>query len=153
VDKPVDAAETSCVAVLEPFDEPSTSPRAGREGKGTGSGREGIEPRERVSARKRAAQLPDGWQPPEQLLAKQRADHPSVDLDRELVRFANHWQSKGEARKDWTASWRNWVLRAEEFSGGTRAATSSGKRGIPEPSPANADWNASWRDSVPEGER
>lgn len=92
-----------------------TQERAGREGneEGKGTGKGG-------GSRKRAHQLPDGWSPPDGVTQEQRTKHPGVDLDRELEKFRNHWQSKGETRKDWIATWRNWVLKAEEFGSKSR---------------------------------
>jgi phage replication O-like protein O len=39
-----------------------------------------------------------------------------VDLSLETERFVNHWQSKGEIRADWAASWRNWMLNAKKYA-------------------------------------
>ena len=73
-------------------------------------------------SRKRAHQLPDDWSPSDELLAEQQTKHPNVNLERELEKFRNHWRSKGETRKDWSATWRNWVIKAEEFGSGARAS-------------------------------
>ncbi|MCA1782023.1 MAG: hypothetical protein LC679_07570 [Intrasporangiaceae bacterium] len=68
----------------------------------------------------RATRLPDGWQPePEPELVKaiggQRAAREQFD------RFCDHWRGQpgAKGRKvDWQATWRNWLRRAPEFSGG-----------------------------------
>ncbi len=109
-----------------------TRESAGREGKGTGKGTGN-----REGARKRAHQLPEGWSPDPDLLNQQKSDHPNVNLDRELTKFRNHWQSKGETRKDWAATWRNWVLKAEEFARGSPGAT--------QPPPRDADYSDGWK--------
>jgi hypothetical protein len=67
-------------------------------------------------ARTRATQLSPDWTPPPEMLAEQQTSYPHVDLGRELERFRNHWISKGERRKSWEATWRNWLLRADEWS-------------------------------------
>jgi hypothetical protein len=50
--------------------------------------------------------------------ARERA--PGVNLNLETEKFCNHWRSKGETRADWMATWNNWMLRAQEFSGERR---------------------------------
>ena len=37
------------------------------------------------------------------------------DLERERVKFINHFTANGKLMKDWTATWRNWMLRADEY--------------------------------------
>ena len=88
--------------------------------------------------RKRAHQLPDGWSPDDVTLAKQRKEFPSVDLSRELEKFRNHWQSKGETRKDWLATWRNWIIKADEWS--SKAAA----KGPTRPPEGEVDYRAGW---------
>jgi hypothetical protein len=41
---------------------------------------------------------------------------PGVPVDHESEKFVNHYRAKGERRADWVASWRNWLLKAEEFA-------------------------------------
>jgi hypothetical protein len=78
--------------------------------------------REEPGARKRAAKLPNGWRPDAVTLAAQRREFPAVDLERELASFADHAASKGRTAKDWTAAWRNWVRKADEYAGGGKRA-------------------------------
>ena len=85
-------------------------------------------PAPKGGSRKRAHQLPDDWSPSDELLAEQRTKHPNVNLERELEKFRNHWRSKGETRKDWSATWRNWVIKAEEFKRGSPGAVQPPER-------------------------
>lgn len=47
--------------------------------------------------------------------ARERA--PRADLNLETEKFCNHWRAKGETRADWHATWRNWMLNAQQFAG------------------------------------
>lgn len=38
-----------------------------------------------------------------------------VDTDREWAKFVAHHTSRGSQMADWTAAWRNWLIKAEEF--------------------------------------
>lgn len=82
---------------------------------------------ERVS-RKRATtakSLPDGWTPePEPDLVK--AVGGEVAARRELAKFRDYWIAQGGQKgrkKDWQATWRNWLRNSNEFR----------QRGSPEP--------------------
>lgn len=64
-----------------------------------------------------------------------------VNIDRETERFMNYWRGTGQAKADWVATWRNWMLKAQE---------DLERRGLPRrtgaPDPGNTDWA-----SEPEG--
>lgn len=65
----------------------------------------------------RGTRLPDGWEPPTGVVAQMRSDHPHIDLRAEHAKFIDYWRGKAgrDARKaDWTATWRNWIRRADE---------------------------------------
>ena len=54
-----------------------------------------------------------------------RTNAPHVDIKRETVKFINHWTAKSgrdATTLDWFATWRNWMLNAEE-----RAPQASGR--------------------------
>ena len=87
--------------------EHTTGPRDEGEGEGEG---EGIGGDKSPAPRKRAAQLPDTWQPnrKHQDLAAERG----VNLGEEAAKFRDWAASKGEAKKDWDAAFRNWVRNA-----------------------------------------
>jgi len=75
---------------------------------------------ERVS-RKRATTLPDGWTPePEPELIQTIGGE--VAARRELAKFRDYWiaQPGAKARKkDWQATWRNWLRNADQFNRGS----------------------------------
>jgi hypothetical protein len=65
----------------------------------------------------RGTRLPDGWTPPESVVAQMRSEHPHVDLKAEHAKFIDYWQGKAGAaarKADWSATWRNWIRRAAE---------------------------------------
>ena len=62
--------------------------------------------------RARASAVPLDWFPDDELIEWAKERTPHVDTDIETERFINYYASKGELRKDWRASWRNWMLRA-----------------------------------------
>lgn len=69
------------------------------------------------SAASRGTRLPEDWQPDADLAAWTRDAVRGVDIDlpRELERFRDHWHAAAGARavkRDWAATWRNWVRRA-----------------------------------------
>lgn len=39
-----------------------------------------------------------------------------ADLDRETTRFLDHARANGKTFKDWTAAWRTWMGRADDFA-------------------------------------
>ena len=113
------------LAPRSPPDSPPDSPKGIPEAEAEAEAEQPSSPdqtKPKGGSRKRAHQLPDDWSPSDELLAEQRTKHPNVNLERELEKFRNHWRSKGETRKDWSATWRNWVIKAEEFGGGARAS-------------------------------
>jgi hypothetical protein len=66
--------------------------------------------------KKRAHQLPADWQPNEADAARLRASFPNVDIEHETHVFRDYWASRGEARADWSATWRNWIRKASSFA-------------------------------------
>lgn len=71
---------------------------------------------------KRARQLPENWQPDDTLLAWAKERAPHVDTTEETDKFKDYYRSKGEPRKDWAASWRNWIRRSRREYGPAVAA-------------------------------
>lgn len=71
-----------------------------------------------VRPRKRATRLPDDWKPSADDIAWQRAKAiPDGLARREFEKFVNHWRAKAgsdAAKLDWSATWRNWLLRSQE---------------------------------------
>jgi hypothetical protein len=70
----------------------------------------------KATTRKRAAQLPADWQPDEADVEKLTASFPNVDMEHETDSFRDYWASKGEARADWSAAYRNWIRKAASFA-------------------------------------
>ncbi len=62
--------------------------------------------------RERAHAISEDWLPDDALLTWASERTPHVDTKLETEKFINYYLSKGDARKDWKASWRNWMLRA-----------------------------------------
>lgn len=86
-----------------------TPPTSAQEGKGKeGKGREGDKPQ-----RKRATQLPEGFQPTEGNV--QLAVAQGVDLGREFPKFCDYHRAKGSTMKDWPAALNNWIRKAAEY--------------------------------------
>jgi hypothetical protein len=78
----------------------------------------------------RATRLPDNWRPPQTEVDKMRTECPTVDLKAEHLKFVDHYRSKAgpDATKvDWTATWRNWMRRTNQF-GPTRPTTNGTRR-------------------------
>jgi len=78
------------------------------------------ESRAEPPARKRAAQLAAGWTLPDDWMAWALQERPGwndTDALRVSLLFRDHWHSKGEARADWEATWRNWVRREKAVHG------------------------------------
>lgn len=73
------------------------------------------EPKENPKVRRKTSMTED-WQPDDSNLQRLTEKHPTVDLQRELANFRDHWISKGETRADWNAGFRTWVRNAEKWS-------------------------------------
>ena len=67
--------------------------------------------------RARGTRLPDSWSLDE--VGRAYAHREGLDpawIDHEAARFANYWHGVSGTRgvkRDWPATWRNWVLRAK----------------------------------------
>lgn len=81
---------------------------AGALGDGDVKGSDGDIPRK--SATKKAEQLPADWQPSEahQRLAVER----SIDIVEEAAKFRDWCAANGATKKDWEATFRNWIRNA-----------------------------------------
>ena len=71
----------------------------------------------------RGSRLPSNWAPSDAdvSFALQRGMPPLV-LENEIEQFQNYWIAKsgaGAAKRDWSATWRNWIITAMERSNGT----------------------------------
>jgi len=75
-----------------------------------------LPPTLRSGGEARAKRLPADWQPNEADWGKAVEALGRDKAGRELEKFGNHWKSKTERRLDWDATWRNWILKAEEYA-------------------------------------
>jgi len=76
----------------------------------------------------RGSRLPEDWYPSESDLEYARKH--GVDAEREAEKFRNHWtaQPGAKGRKaDWSATWRNWILKSVEFVSNRQARGSPPK--------------------------
>ena len=83
-------------------------------------------PPSQETKRVRGSRLPEGWKPniagralAVELLGSNSAAHA------ELEKFSDHWRSKAGrdgVKLDWDATWRNWVRKAAEYDGRSRAS-------------------------------
>jgi hypothetical protein len=100
------------------------APVTGEQGnRGTGNRGTDLTPRAKAAPGQaktkepRGCRLPEGWEPPDELIRKMREECPSLDLRAEHRIFADYWlaQPGTKGRKaDWEATWRNWMRRAAE---------------------------------------
>lgn len=79
-----------------------------------------------ASQRKRATRLPPDWAPSERDAQWLRDKWPGVTrsiVDTELEKFRNYWIAKsgqGATKRDWSATWKNWMITAQERTGTAR---------------------------------
>lgn len=67
------------------------------------------------STKKRAAQIPADWQPKPAAVAVLSKACPNLDIAHETDSFRDYWTSRGEARADWDAAFRNWIRKAAAY--------------------------------------
>jgi uncharacterized protein YdaU (DUF1376 family) len=80
-----------------------------------------------------ATYLPDDWKPGPEYIAVAK-DHGLTDLDiqRDAVKFRNYFtREKRQARKDWLATWENWVIRTAESLGRVPVAAAPARPAAP----------------------
>lgn len=85
--------------------------------------------------------LPDGWEPPSDVVEKMRAERPDLDLWQEHLKFCDYWHSasgQNARKRDWVAAWRLWMRRQR---GNPNAGLSSRQEGVQARSGTNPnDW-------------
>jgi hypothetical protein len=68
--------------------------------------------------RRRGTRLPADWQPsPVEINFALGRGMPLVRVNTEVEKFRNYWAAKvgsGATKRDWPATWRNWILNAME---------------------------------------
>lgn len=83
--------------------------RKGKEGKGE-------EGRGDDNGKRRGTTVPDIFPITDEMRAWATEAGIKSDLKRETYKFLDHYRAKDERRKDWVASWRNWLRKADEFA-------------------------------------
>jgi len=78
----------------------------------------------------RGARLPQDWQPSETELRWARDARPDVDAQAEVEKFRDHWHAKAgrdACKRDWSATWRNWIRNSRGSSHANRISGGSGR--------------------------
>jgi len=65
----------------------------------------------------KATKIFDDWKPNQTIIDDYQMKYKGLNHQKELEKFINYYQSKDEARKDWDASYRNWLLNAMDYQG------------------------------------
>ena len=76
---------------------------------------------------KKATPVPSDFPITESLKNWAVENHVKADLSKETEKFLDYYRSKGQAMKDWTAAWRNWMRRAGDFKGSASASSGDGE--------------------------
>jgi hypothetical protein len=72
--------------------------------------------RQPTVVQRKGSSLPQDWAPSKDLQAYAVEHLKSVPrLRLEVEKFKNHWQGNGAVKKDWDATFRNWVLNAVRY--------------------------------------
>ena len=65
---------------------------------------------------KRASQIPETWMPSDGVREWAKSEGmTNADVDSQILRFVDHWRGEGKPRKDWDATFRNWMRNAREW--------------------------------------
>lgn len=89
---------------------------------------------------KRKTAVPSPFPVSSDMAAWARDRAPGVNVTLETEKFVNHWNSKGETRADWLATWRNWILNAQQFA--ARRSGNAGANNAAEPNFDDLSWTA-----------
>jgi hypothetical protein len=101
------------------LDEGPASPRAGKGGEGERKGTD--ETSSRPTARRQGRRIPEPFLITSEMVAWAREHCPDVDGRAQTERFVDYWRGKSgrdATKADWPATWRNWMRRAQDDSGG-----------------------------------
>lgn len=104
-----------------------------------------VKPRKEATGR--GSRLPPDWQPsPSEAAFALDRNMPQARLNTEAEKFRNYWTAKsgaGATKRDWSATWRNWIITAMErgspFGDAKTNIRSGGPRG-PSHSTLALDW-------------
>lgn len=78
-------------------------------------GEEKREEKEQKSPSPKGSRLPSDWEPSQELVDWARQERPDVDLRKEAATFRDYWAAKAGkdgVKLDWSATWRNWIRKA-----------------------------------------
>lgn len=82
---------------------------------------------EKKAKTKRATQIPETWLPSDSTRSWAAGEGFTDDqVNSQILRFVDYWRGKGETRKDWDATFRNWMRNAREWGHLQAKAASSG---------------------------
>lgn len=74
----------------------------------------------RDNKKRKRSQIPEGWAPSTALMIETleaaRDAAKDIDWNLQLRKFRAHWESKGDLRASWDATWRTWFLNAIEWA-------------------------------------
>jgi hypothetical protein len=102
----------------------------------------------RGKAKRTPAQIPEDWEPSEELWRSTQEDVPGIPRS-EVAQFVSRHRSKGDTFVDFDAAWRYWARNWIKFGskgstlGGTRASRSQPYRNPPE-EPTQESLRAGW---------
>jgi hypothetical protein len=65
----------------------------------------------------KASKITDDWKPNQTIIDDYPVKYFGLNYDKELAKFINYYTSKAESRKDWNASYRNWLINAMDYQG------------------------------------
>jgi hypothetical protein len=65
----------------------------------------------------KASKITDDWEPAQKIVDEYPTKYPGLNYAKELAKFINYYTSKAESRKDWNASYRNWLINAMDYQG------------------------------------
>jgi hypothetical protein len=65
----------------------------------------------------KATKISDDWKPTQTIIDDYQMKYKGLNHQKELEKFINYYQSKDEGRKDWNASYRNWLINAMDYQG------------------------------------
>jgi len=103
-----DTNGTPSVAREEKSKEPNPNPPVSPRGVDTATGSKS------ESRPKRKTRIPDPFLV-SQLMTQWAAERaPAVVLSSETEKFVNYWRGSGGTKADWVATWRTWMLKAQE---------------------------------------
>jgi hypothetical protein len=65
----------------------------------------------------KASKIDESWKPSQKIVDDYPVKYPGLNYAKELTKFINYYLSKDMTRKDWDASYRNWLINAMDYQG------------------------------------